>query len=93
MSIIFFVNQKLLNQLENTGPPPASDEQLKNLPVVTIGQEEVEKNVQCAVCMEDFQLNDKAKKLPCKHYFHEPCITEWLKLVSDLNKINQNIFI
>jgi E3 ubiquitin-protein ligase RNF115/126 len=73
---------KLLNQLENTGPPPASDEQLKNLPAVTIGQEEIEKNVQCAVCMEDFQLSEKAKKLPCKHYFHEPCITEWLKLVS-----------
>ncbi len=32
---------QLLNQLENTGPPPASEDQLRNLPVVTIGQEEL----------------------------------------------------
>jgi E3 ubiquitin-protein ligase RNF115/126 len=30
--------------------------------------------------MEDFNLNDEAKRLPCKHYFHESCINEWLKL-------------
>ncbi len=72
--------KKLLNQLENTGPPPASEDQLKNLPVVIISKDEVEKNVQCAICMEDFNLNDEAKRLPCKHYFHESCINEWLKL-------------
>jgi hypothetical protein len=32
-----------LNQLENTGPPPASEDQLKNLPVVTISEEDVGK--------------------------------------------------
>ena len=71
---------QLLNQLENTGPPPASDDQLKNLPQVTINQQDVDKSAQCAICMEDFSLNDVAKKLPCKHLFHEPCISEWLKL-------------
>lgn len=42
----------------------------------------IDTNAQCAICMEDFGLNEKAKKLPCKHLFHEPCITEWLKLVN-----------
>jgi E3 ubiquitin-protein ligase RNF115/126 len=73
---------QLLNQLENSGPPPASQDQLKNLPEVVINQNDVNNSVQCAICMEDFNLNDKAKKLPCKHLFHEPCIVEWLKLVS-----------
>jgi hypothetical protein len=30
-----------LNQLENSGPPPASEDQLKNLPGVKINQEDV----------------------------------------------------
>lgn len=71
---------QLLNQLENTGPPPASDDQLKNLPQIVITQQDVDKSAQCAICMEDFNLNETAKKLPCKHLFHEPCVNEWLKL-------------
>lgn len=66
--------------MENTGPPPASEDQLKNIPQIVITQEEVDKNAQCAICMEDFNLNENAKKLPCKHLFHEPCVVEWLKL-------------
>lgn len=71
---------QLLNQLTNTGPPPATEEQVINLPLVKISEEEFAKNMECSICMEDFRLHEEAKKLPCKHYFHEPCITEWLKL-------------
>jgi E3 ubiquitin-protein ligase RNF115/126 len=71
---------QLLNQLENTGPPPATTTQLENLPIVTISEADVERNLECAICFDDFQLNDKGRRLPCKHIFHEPCITEWLKL-------------
>lgn len=71
---------QLLNQLENTGPPPATEDQLKNLPQLVISEQEVERSAQCAICMEDFNLKEIAIKLPCKHLFHEPCITEWLKI-------------
>jgi E3 ubiquitin-protein ligase RNF115/126 len=71
---------QLLNQLENTGPPPASEDQLKSLPLVKIGPDEVKNAAQCAICYEDFALNDQAKRLPCRHHFHETCIGEWLKL-------------
>ena len=47
-----------------------------------IGAVSLDKNIQCAVCMDDFKLNEKAKQMPCKHLFHEPCIVPWLKLVS-----------
>lgn len=71
---------QLLSQLENTGPPPASETQVQNLPVIIINEKQFEENVQCPICMEDFKLNEEAKKLPCNHFFHESCIAQWLKL-------------
>jgi hypothetical protein len=41
-----------------------------------------EKSSQCAICMDDFVVAELAKQLPCKHIFHEPCISQWLKIVS-----------
>jgi E3 ubiquitin-protein ligase RNF115/126 len=43
--------------------------------------------------MEDFKLGEEAKKLPCKHYFHEPCILEWLKLVIFILSIKNFYFL
>lgn len=33
----------------------------------------------CAICMDDFALNDEQKCLPCFHKFHVHCIDEWLR--------------
>ncbi len=72
----------MLNQLETSGPAPATDAQINALANEIITNDHLEKSDQCAICMDEYKLNDKAKKLPCKHYFHESCIAEWLKLVS-----------
>ena len=37
---------------------------------------------QCSVCMEDFQLQDVVRSLPCHHLFHTDCINPWLHLVN-----------
>uniref|UniRef100_A0A1A9V9E2 RING-type domain-containing protein n=1 Tax=Glossina austeni TaxID=7395 RepID=A0A1A9V9E2_GLOAU len=34
----------------------------------------------CAVCLNDFQLNEVIRKLPCAHDFHVDCVDKWLKL-------------
>ncbi len=36
---------------------------------------------QCAICLVEFTPQDEIIPLPCdeKHYFHTPCISEWLK--------------
>lgn len=69
---------QLLNQMDNTGPPPLEKEKIEELPTVPIDQEQVELKLQCSVCWEDFQLNEQVRKLPCSHVFHSDCICPWL---------------
>ena len=40
--------------------------------------------LQCNICMEDFQLDEPVRTLPCKHFYHTVCISTWLQLVSAL---------
>lgn len=41
--------------------------------------ESVEDPLQCAVCLGEFNNNDKVRVLPqCNHVFHPPCIDAWL---------------
>ena len=35
-------------------------------------------NATCAICLEDFNKNDIAQELPCKHMFHKECLAGWL---------------
>lgn len=77
---------QLLNNLDgsNSGPPPMPKDQVDNLPTVKISDEQVKStNLQCTVCMEDFQVGDGARQLPCEHFFHQDCIIPWLNLVSN----------
>jgi len=32
----------------------------------------------CSICLEAFKVGEVAKKLPCKHLFHTPCLMPWL---------------
>lgn len=74
---------QLLNNLDgsNSGPPPMPKDQVENLPTVKISDEQVKAtNLQCTVCMDDFQVGDSARQLPCEHFFHQDCIIPWLNL-------------
>lgn len=72
----------LLNQLDESGSgaPPASTEQIDALPTVSIIQSQVDAKLQCNICMEDFQLDESVRTLPCKHFYHPVCISTWLQL-------------
>ncbi|XP_067938483.1 E3 ubiquitin-protein ligase RNF126-B-like isoform X2 [Watersipora subatra] len=71
---------RLLNNVEGAGPPPADANRIEKLPTVKITSRQVEMNVQCSVCFDDFTLNEDVKVLPCKHHYHKDCIVPWLEL-------------
>ena len=39
-------------------------------------------NLQCSVCLDDFEISAEAGEMPCKHKFHNGCILPWLELHS-----------
>ena len=42
--------------------------------------ESLSKYPQCAICFEDYKLNDEIRIMPdCNHIFHVGCIDHWLK--------------
>lgn len=34
----------------------------------------------CTICMEAFQVEENVKCLPCRHWFHEACVDQWLSV-------------
>ncbi|KAI4336654.1 hypothetical protein L6164_015152 [Bauhinia variegata] len=65
------------NDPNRYGTPPAQKEAIEALPTVTINE-----NLQCSVCLDDFEIGSEAKEMPCKHRFHNGCILPWLELHS-----------
>ncbi|WVZ12646.1 hypothetical protein V8G54_017176 [Vigna mungo] len=59
------------------GRPPASKESIEAMPSVEVGEGE---NLECVVCLEEFEVGVMAKEMPCKHKFHGDCIEKWLGL-------------
>lgn len=41
----------------------------------------LDEHLQCSVCMEEFLLDERVKRLSCSHHFHDECISNWLRLV------------
>nr|XP_040146739.1 E3 ubiquitin-protein ligase RNF126 isoform X1 [Ictidomys tridecemlineatus] len=70
---------QLLNQFENTGPPPADKEKIQALPTVPVTEEHVGSGLECPVCKDDYALGESVRQLPCNHLFHNGCIVPWLE--------------
>ena len=49
-------------------------------------------NQECSICLDEFELNEPVKQLPCKHGFHKQCIDEWIHLKPTCPICIQNIF-
>ncbi|KAJ4826980.1 hypothetical protein Tsubulata_045794 [Turnera subulata] len=62
-----------------SGQPPASKASIEAMPSVEIGEEE-DKEGECAICLEDWEVGVVAKEMPCKHRFHPGCVEKWLRI-------------
>ncbi|OEL36909.1 hypothetical protein BAE44_0002072 [Dichanthelium oligosanthes] len=58
------------------GEPPAPAASIAALPTVEVA----EPAAACAICKDDLPLASQARKLPCAHLYHSPCIVTWLEM-------------
>lgn len=56
---------QMLNQMENSGPPPMAKDKIQNIERIEIGDEHVNSKLQCSVCWDDFERMESVRKLPC----------------------------
>jgi hypothetical protein len=53
--------------------------------------EEGEEPAECTVCLEGLYMGQEARRLPCSHTFHRPCIDSWLLAKRKCPLCNLNI--
>ena len=56
-----------------------SKEKIKNIPEKPFHKALFDDNLECIICMENFEENEKVKQLYGGHIFHGDCIDKWLE--------------
>jgi Ring finger domain len=57
----------------NPNPPAETDDAAEKIP-----QPRPLPTESCAICLEYLEDDDDIRELRCRHYFHQPCIDQWL---------------
>ncbi|PCD21432.1 hypothetical protein AU210_016395 [Fusarium oxysporum f. sp. radicis-cucumerinum] len=77
---------RLITDLMQANPqsnvaPPATEEALKNLERKLVDKELLgsEGKADCTICIDEMKEGKMVVFLPCNHWFHEECVTLWLK--------------
>lgn len=61
--------------------PPAAKSVVESLPSVLLTEEEVANaDAVCAVCKDGILVDERVKRLPCSHLYHNECILPWLAI-------------
>ncbi|RHZ57101.1 putative RING finger domain protein [Aspergillus thermomutatus] len=74
------ISQLIDQNINRTGAPPAPESAIQSLPKKKVDEEMLgsEGKAECSICMEPVELGTEVTVLPCKHWFHFPCIEAWL---------------
>ncbi|XP_074591066.1 uncharacterized protein LOC141846945 [Curcuma longa] len=61
--------------------PPAAKSVVESLPSVFFTEEGIARSIaMCAVCKDEFLVNERLKRLPCSHLYHKECLLPWLAI-------------
>lgn len=67
-------------QNERPGPPPAPEAAIEGLPTEMVTASHVNRDSQCAVCKEEYEIGEEVRVMPCGHFYHSDCIFPWLRI-------------
>ncbi|KAK9666402.1 hypothetical protein RND81_14G182700 [Saponaria officinalis] len=62
-----------------TGPPKTAAFE-KYMPVIRVTNDMLDSNPSCAICKEDFLIDEQITKMPCCHLYHSGCILPWIRV-------------
>jgi E3 ubiquitin-protein ligase RNF115/126 len=74
------ISQLMEQTATSNAPGPAPQEAIDSLPKKTITAEMLgaEGRAECSICMDEVNIGEEVTELPCKHWFHHPCVAAWL---------------
>jgi hypothetical protein len=75
--------QRLDDDLEIKQKRRAAEHEISRLPHFSITARDIAcnsvENKACAICLEQFEVNNVVKILPCLHRYHIKCVDTWLR--------------
>ncbi|KAK9371318.1 hypothetical protein V1509DRAFT_573483 [Lipomyces kononenkoae] len=74
------ITQIMEQTAPNNAPPPATENDISALPITTVTPSLHEQSSDCAICKDQYEINETVTLLPCQHFFHPACIKHWLSI-------------
>lgn len=75
------ISQLMEQNAGSNAPGPASEAAIQALPKRQLDKTMMgdDGKAECSICMDGVEIGNEVTVLPCNHWFHDTCVTAWLK--------------